>query len=162
MAENTMQRTVVVNGTGSSTRQEIQVGPFSLVADVGPELGGKDTAPNAYDLLMASLGACTSMTIGHFARLKGIQVDSIRVTLNHASVYASECQHCETKSGTIEKLTREIELVGPLSEDQRQFLLAMARKCPVSQVLTHQLNHEVLLVTELVPSASSTGPSATA
>jgi putative redox protein len=153
MAESTLERTVWVDGTGKSFRVDVKVGPFALVGDVGPEYGGKDTAPNPYDYLLISLGTCTAMTVAEYAESKKIPVDRVRVKLTHKSVYALDCKDCHTKDGTIEELTCEIGVTGPISDEQRKILLEAIDSCPVKKILTN----EIKIRNELV-----TGPAAAA
>lgn len=162
MAENTLQRTVWVESTGKSFRVDVKVGPFALVGDAGPEYGGTDTGPNPYDYLLTSLGTCTAMAVGLFARKMKLQLELVRVKLTHKSVYAVDCEDCHQKEGTIEQLTREIELVGALSEEQRQFLLGVARKCPVSEILSHEIKLESRLVPTGTTATASSAPVASA
>ena len=156
MAENTLQRTVWVEGTGKSFRVDVKVGPFKLIGDAGPEYGGEDNGPNPYDYLLTALGTCTGMTIGLYARKMKMPLEHIKVKLTHKSIYAVDCEDCHQKEGNIEQLSREIELTGPLSEEQRQILLNAAKKCPVSEILTH----EIKLETRLTPAGGRVEASA--
>ena len=61
---------VIVRGDAAGFAQEIVVGPHRLTADEPIEVGGKDTGPSPYDLLLAALGSCTSMTVAMYARAK--------------------------------------------------------------------------------------------
>jgi uncharacterized OsmC-like protein len=65
-----VEPTIVVEGTVSGFTQEILAGPHRLVADEPEALGGTDRGPTPYGLLLAALGACTSMTVGLYARRK--------------------------------------------------------------------------------------------
>jgi putative redox protein len=69
-------------GTGSYT-QQITAGHHRLIADE-PQPIGDDTGPTPYDLLLAALGACTSMTVRMYANRKGWPLEQVRVTLRHA------------------------------------------------------------------------------
>lgn len=142
---DSLARTVVVESSGESYRNNVTIGPFSLVADEPPSWGGKDAGPNPYDFLLTALGTCTSIVIEMYARPLKWPLERVRVTLNHASIHARDCQECDTREGTIDQLTREIELVGNLTEEQRQTLLEVARKCPVSQTLTREISIQTVL-----------------
>jgi uncharacterized OsmC-like protein len=157
MADETMNRTVVVQGSGKSLRQDVAIGPFKLVGDGPAMYGGRDEGPNPYDYLLTSLGICTSQTITGYAQQHGMPLEGVRVSLTHKSIYAEDCKDCHTKKGNIEQLTREIELSGPLSEEQRQVLLDAARFCPVSQILTHEIKIETRLVAGAGVAATATG-----
>ena len=75
------------------------------------------------------------MTLRMYARQKGLPLQQVRVRLKHAKVHASDCAHCETKAGRIDRIEREIAIDGALDEMQRQRLLEIADKCPVHRTL---------------------------
>jgi len=83
------------------------------------------------------LGSCTSITLRMYADRKEWPLEAIRVYLKHDRIHAQDCDHCESKEGTVDRIRREIELVGPLSAEQKQRLLEIADKCPVHRTL-HQ------------------------
>jgi hypothetical protein len=68
-----------VRGDAAGFAQEIVVGPRRLTADEPIEFGGKDAGPGPYDLLLAALGSCTSMTISLYARTKKWPLESVVV-----------------------------------------------------------------------------------
>ena len=130
---------VIVRGTAVGFTQEIHAGRHRLHADEPVSAGGEDTGPSPYDLLLASLGACTSMTIGMYARRKSWPVGEITVHLRHSKIYAKDCEECETKEGMLDHIEREIQLGGPLTDEQRTKLLEIANKCPVHRTLTSEI-----------------------
>jgi putative redox protein len=130
---------VVVHGSVKGFAQEIAVGGHRLVADEPVAVGGTDTGPGPYDLLLAALGACTSMTIALYARRKQWPLESVRVWLRHAKVHEADCEDCEKKVAMLDRIGCEIELVGPLDAEQRARLLDIANKCPVHRTLTSQI-----------------------
>ena len=115
--------------------QAITVGNHRLRADEPVSAGGTDTGPSPYDLLLAGLGACTSMTLRLYADLKQLPLDQVTVRLRHEKVHAQDCAECETKEGRIDRIERDIELKGGLDEAQRARLLEIANKCPVHRTL---------------------------
>jgi putative redox protein len=130
---------VVVYGSGAWLAQTIEVRTHRLRADEPVEAGGTDTGPTPYDLLLAALGSCTSMTIGLYARRKGMRLETIEVRLRHSKVYADDCAECETKIGYIDRIERDIKLTGHLTDDERQKLLAIADRCPVHRTLRSEV-----------------------
>ena len=130
--------TVAETGTGTYT-QQITAGQHRLVADE-PQPIGDDAGPTPYDLLLAALGACTSMTIRMYANHKGWPLERVRVTLRHSRIHAKDCANCETTDGWIDHIDRDIELTGDLDDTQRQRLLLIAERCPVHQTLTSEVD----------------------
>ena len=130
---------VVVQGTADGFRQGVVVGKHSLVADEPVSAGGGDAGPDPYDYLLAALGACTSMTVGLYARRKQFPLENITVSLRHSRIYANDCEECETKEGMLDRIEVEIELTGSLSAEQHAKLMEIAGKCPVHRTLTSEI-----------------------
>ena len=131
--------TVIVTETGSGTyTQQIAAGHHELVSNE-PRPIGDDAGPTPYDLLLAGLGACTSMTVRMYADRKGWPLERVRVTLRHSRIHAKDCADCETSTGWIGHIDRGVELSGELDDSQRQRLLHIAERCPVHQTLTSEV-----------------------
>ena len=109
-------------------------------------MGGADLGPSPYDYLLASLGACTAMTLRMYARRKKLPLEEVSVQLRHRRVHAEDCAECEDKSGQLTEITREIRITGDLDADQRARLLEIADKCPVYRTLSERIR----IVSELV------------
>ncbi|HOV86473.1 MAG TPA: bifunctional alpha/beta hydrolase/OsmC family protein [Syntrophobacteraceae bacterium] len=114
---------------------EILANGHSLVADEPIAVGGADTGPSPYDFLVAALGACTAMTLRMYADRKDWPLGSAVVRLKHRKIHAKDCKECESKDGMMDQIEREIELEGPLDENQRSRLLEIADRCPVHRTL---------------------------
>ena len=130
---------VFVSGSATGFAQEILAGPHRMTADEPRSAGGTDTGPSPYDLLLAALGACTSMTVGMYARRKGWPLEEVTVSLRHSKVHASDCANCETKGELLDRIERDIHFVGKLTPEQQTKLLEIANKCPVHRTLTSKI-----------------------
>jgi putative redox protein len=119
--------------------QLVQAGRHRLRADEPLALGGDDSGPGPYDLLLAALGACTSMTVRMYAAHKKWPLRRVSVELKHDKVHAADCAECETRDGRIDKIERVLTLEGELDEPQRQRLLEIANKCPVHRTLRSEV-----------------------
>lgn len=140
-------REVVVHGSANGFAQEITVDGHRMVADEPRALGGTDTGPNPYDLLISALGACTSMTVSLYARRKQWPLEAVTVRLRHSKVHATDCAECETKNGRLDRIECDVELHGgDLSDEQRKRLLEIANKCPVHKTLTSEIDIRSRLV----------------
>ena len=131
---------VIVHGDAKGFAQKIDIGAHHIVADEPVSYGGTDTGASPYDLILAALGSCTSMTIGLYARKRKWPLENISVSLRHSKIHAQDCEECETKEGRIDRIEMEIHLDGALSDEQREKLMEVAGKCPIHQTLTHEIN----------------------
>ena len=126
----------VVARTGKTGyRTEIMANGLSLIADEPTSLGGTNMGPSPYEYLVAALGACTSMTLRMYADRKKLPVEEISVTLSHNKIHAKDCKACDTQNRLVDNIEREVELIGPLDDAQRQRMLEIADKCPVHRTL---------------------------
>src|SRR5437870_3249285 len=138
--EETKPADVVVRGNASGFLQEIVSGGHQLRADEPVSVGGGGSAPGPYDYLLVGLGACTSMTVGLYARSKKWPLENINVSLRHSRVHAKDCAECETKDGMLDRIDVEVGLGGALTGEQRAKLLEIAAKCPVHRTLKSEIN----------------------
>lgn len=120
-------------------------GRHGLFADEPVHLGGRDTGPSPYDLLLMSLGACTAMTLRLYARRKAWPLERVLVRLRHRKIHAEDCATCETEKGFVDSIERRIELLGPLTTEQRHRLLEIADMCPIHRTLLSEVTIDTAL-----------------
>jgi putative redox protein len=101
----------------------VRAGNHDLVADEPPKLGGQDAGPAPYDLLLASLGACTAITLKMYADRKQWAFKTVRVELMHR------------KENGRSRIERTLFIEGDLSPEQRQRMAEIAEKTPVTLTL---------------------------
>jgi uncharacterized OsmC-like protein len=142
MASQTDKQTahVVVRGGAANFQQEITAGKHHFVADEPVNVGGGDLAPDPYDYLLASLGVCTSMTVGFYARRNHLPLENVMISLWHSRIHATDCEECDTKQGMVDRIDVEVELTGSLTSEQHAKLMEIAAKCPVHRTLTSEIN----------------------
>jgi uncharacterized OsmC-like protein len=133
-------REVSVRGGATGFAQAILANSHRLTADEPASAGGSDTGPTPYDLLLAALGACTSMTVAMYARRKFWPLEGVTVRLRHSKIHAEDCKECETRVGMIDRIEREIEFAGGLTVEQKEKLLEIAEKCPVHRTLASEID----------------------
>ena len=131
---------VVVTGNAGGFIQDVSVGKHRFRVDEPLQIGGTGAAPDPYDYLLAGLGACTSMTVGLYARKAGIPLKGVTVSLAHSRIHAEDCSDCETKQGWLDRIELEIQFAGDLTEEQRAKLMEIAGKCPVHRTLKSEIN----------------------
>lgn len=125
---------------------EIVSGAHYVLADEPKEVGGNDLGASPYQLLNASLGACTAMTLKLYAERKKWNLEKVTVHLSHNKKHAEDINDPGNKKSKIDVFKRLLEIEGDLDVDQKQKLLEIANKCPVHRTLTET---EVVVETEL-------------
>jgi putative redox protein len=101
----------------------IKTGRHELSADEGLALGGKDTGPAPYDLLVSALGACTTITLRMYAERKQWPLEAV-----HAEIHFK-------KEGEQSSIERVLTLDGALTDEQRKRLADIAERTPVTLTL---------------------------
>ncbi len=149
-SDESTEGNVVVRSTGAGRFiQDIEIGKHRLIADEPTSVsGGLDRGPSPYDLLLAGLGACTSMTLRLYAEHKKLSLQKVTVRLQHSKVHAADCADCETKDGKIDLIAREITITGDLTDAERLRLLEIADRCPVHRTLESEIKIKTALTAE--------------
>jgi len=120
----------------SDYRVDITNGTHTWRADEPVDLGGDNTGPNPYDLLLGSLAACTSITLSMYAKRKNIELSSLSVEYSYDKVHTDDCEQCdETHTGMVDRVTSRIFIDGDFDEATRKRLEDIAQRCPVHKTL---------------------------
>lgn len=135
----TDRQVVVRNEKEHGFLSEIMANGHYLMADEPKEIGGTDLAGTPYDLLVASLGACTAITIRMYANHKGLALDEVKVHMTREKRHAADADNTDDPAGKMEFIDLDMELHGNLSEEDRQGILRIAHKCPVHKTLVNGL-----------------------
>ncbi len=130
---------VVVRIGAEHYRTEGLAGGHPIVMDEPETLGGTDRGASPYDMLLSGLGGCTAITLRMYADGKQWPLESVDVRLTHQKVHADDCKECGATEGRIDVIRREVQLTGPLSDEQRSRLLEIADRCPVHRTLHGQI-----------------------
>ncbi len=142
-----MTTTPVTLRARGSFRTEVEAGPHSFVMDEPVSAGGGGEGATPYDMLAAALGGCTAMTLHFYARREKLPLEGVDITVTHDRQHAKDCADCMTQSGYIHRFRVEIRLHGEtLTDEQRQQLLAIAKRCPVVKTLSSEIKVDELLV----------------
>ena len=141
-----LEGSVQVETAGGKFAQWVRTPTHEFLADEPESYGGSDHGPTPYDLLLAALGTCTSMTLKMYAERKGLALDNVRVELEHSRDHHLDCVDCEEGGEALQAIDLAIHLEGDLSADDREKLFEIAKKCPVYRTLTGDLHiHETLV-----------------
>jgi len=87
------------------------------------------------------------MTLALYARHKLWPLQAVTVRLEHSKIHAEDCANCETKEGKLDRIDREIELEGALTDEQKARLMEIADRCPVHRTLTSEIEIRTRQVT---------------
>jgi putative redox protein len=113
--------------TGPNYRVMLEDGQHTWLGDEPASVGGGDSGPTPFALLLSSLGACTAITVKMYAERKGWPLEHIDVRLSLAT---------RADGSTID---REVSLQGALDDAQRERLMQIANACPVHKVLSRPI-----------------------
>lgn len=138
-AENIDEGEVLVREQDKKFTRQIIMARHALIADEPTAAGGTDQGPNPYELLLAALGSCTSMTVRMYANRKNLPLESIEVRLAHDRIHAEDCGECESETGMVDRIEKQIRLEGDLTDAERGRLLEIADKCPVHKTLLNEI-----------------------
>tara|TARA_R110002073_G_scaffold279026_1_gene442947 strand:- start:206266 stop:207477 length:1212 start_codon:yes stop_codon:yes gene_type:complete len=141
--ETDKQTVVRIGRTKYST--EIAARSHAIIADEPKKYGGNDAGLTPYELLLASLGACTAMTLRMYADRKKWNLEEVLVHLEHFNQHAEDCVACEDTPTKIDKFVRTIELKGDLTTEEKERLLEIANKCPVHRTLENKIEIDTFL-----------------
>ena len=105
----------------------IATGHHKLMADEGPELGGKDAGPAPYDLLVSALGACTVITLKMYAARKQWPVTSVQADIHFV------------RQDKVESIDRTLRIEGAVDDEQKKRMADIAERTPVTLTLKRSL-----------------------
>lgn len=143
--ELTTDKSVVVRIGREKYTTEIKARSHSILVDEPKKYNGKDAGMSPYELLLASLGSCTAITLRMYADRKGFALREVKVHLEHFQQHAEDCQECNNTNSKIDKFVREIVLKGDLKESEKERLLQIANRCPVHKTLENKIEIETKL-----------------
>jgi putative redox protein len=143
----TASEAVVVEESGRGKfRLQVTSGDASFIVDEPASVGGTGEGPTPYDLLSAALGSCSLLTMRLYADRKGWPLEGVRVAVTHS----------RSGVGARDVFRKEIELRGPLSDEQRTRIHGISAHCPIHLTLERGSQIETALLPAGV--ATSTTP----
>ncbi|QWE13617.1 OsmC family protein [Polynucleobacter sp. AP-Titi-500A-B4] len=129
-----MRKVVSQFGEGP-LQQKLSTGDLHFLSDAYSTNGGNGTGPTPHEYLGAALAACTSMTLKMYASRKSMNLENAVVTVDIERV------------NDVETFTREIQLQGSLSAEEKERLIEIANKCPIHKALAGEIQIKTQLVT---------------
>ncbi len=116
-------------------------------ADEPGSMGGTDTGPTPYELLLSAVAACTCITVSMYCKRNGWKLHSISARYEHDRVHANDCADCDDDStGFIDRVRSEIFIEGDFDAEQKERLADIARRCPVHKTLDHGVDFTTEMV----------------
>ena len=115
-------------------QQKLSTGDLHFLSDAEISKGGSGTGPSPHEYLGAALAACTSMTLKMYASRKAMSLENAIVIIDIERV------------DDVEKFTRDIQLIGNLSVEEKERLIEIANKCPIHKALAGQIQIKTQLV----------------
>lgn len=134
--------TAQVGATGFRT--DLTARTHSLIGDEPQPSGGTDLGPTPYEYLLSALASCMVMTLRFYADRKSWPLEGAIVRLRSGQSHERDCENCATEKVGIGVIERKIELLGPITDEQRVRLLQIADRCPVKQTLERGIRVETI------------------
>ena len=128
--------TITVELGNEPYRTTVTAGDHVFFLDEPGSLGGGDTAPDPYSLLLGALGACKAITAKMYAQRKGWALDDVRLDLVHSR---------PNGRGKPELIEISLSFMGDLTDEQRQRLKEVTNACPVSKTIEGELEVQSVL-----------------
>lgn len=120
-------------------------GSHTWRADEPIDLGGTDSGPNPYEILLGAVASCTCITVAMYARRKEIRLDAVEVSYEHDRIHADDCADCEgdpDAAGRLDRIRGRVRIVGDMTDAQRERLGDIATRCPVHRSLERRIAFE--------------------
>lgn len=107
------------------------------LSDEPTSVGGTDTGPDPYELLLSAVGACTCITLSMYCQRKGWNLHSVSARYDHDKVHADDCADCEEETeGVIDRIRSQIFIEGEFDDEQRAKLTDIAQRCPTHRTVS--------------------------
>lgn len=102
-----------------------------LLMDEPENIGGNDLGPDPFSTLLASLAGCTLSTLRMYIDRKGWDIPEINISLNLTQ---------ENEGELVTTISKTITFPSAISIEQKERLLLIAEKCPISKILKNTIN----------------------
>jgi putative redox protein len=125
----------------SNLKNEVRYGDNqTFVTDEPLFAGGEGAGPDPYNLVLAALGSCISMTVTLYARRKAWPLERVTVRLRQERIHAADCLECTNSAeGYVHRIQRLVTFEGNLDDAQKERLQEIAHKCPLHRTLTSEI-----------------------
>ncbi len=105
----------------------VTVRGHTFTADASIAGGGHDTAPGPHDYFDAALATCKAITAMWYAKRHGLPLERVATHV--------DSDDSQERAGTY-KLRVRVELIGPLSDEQRAQIHRAIAACPIHKLMT--------------------------
>ena len=102
----------------------------TLLMDEPESIGGENIGPDPFSTFLASLAGCTLSTLRMYIDRKEWDIPEINISLNLAQSLNPELET---------SISRNITFSTNISDEQRERLLLIAEKCPISKILKNKI-----------------------
>ena len=116
-------------------RTEIQIRNHTLIADELIQDGGADEGPTPMEMMIGTLGACIAVTTRAYAQRKNWPLEGITVEVEMERFKGEDYPAYTGEAPYVNEVREQIQFEGPLTDEQKAHLMAIAAKCPVHLTL---------------------------
>ncbi|MGJ3238147.1 MAG: OsmC family protein [Anaerolineae bacterium] len=97
--------------------------------------GGTDTAPTPTQMVMGALGSCVAITMRLYAQRKGWPLEGVEIDLDFERFKGKDYPAYDGDERFVHEITKQVKLLGPLSDEQRERIIEIGGMCPVHRLI---------------------------
>jgi len=119
-----MENEMVVSFPGGK-RVDAHYNGFHIETDQSPKYGGEGTAPEPYDLFLASMATCAGIYVLSFCERRGLPTEGLRLVQ----------RWFRDGTGRLERIVLDVELPEGFPEKYHKAVVRAAHQCTVKKTL---------------------------
>lgn len=140
------EQVLVYHETKENFTNHIYTDSHHIVGDEPKDFGGNDLGLSPYELLNASIGSCTVLTLKLYAERKKWDLKEVFVYLSYSKKHSSELNLEVEEMGQIDHIEKKIKFIGNLTDEQKNKLKEIASKCPVHKTVASKVYFETEII----------------
>ena len=140
------EQVLVYHETKENFTNHIYTDSHHIVGDEPKDFGGDNLGLSPYELLNASIGSCTVLTLKLYAERKKWDLKEVFVYLSYSKKHSSELNLEVEEMGQIDHIEKKIKFIGNLTDEQKNKLKEIASKCPVHKTVASKVYFETEII----------------
>lgn len=118
-------------------------------SDLKEDGGGEDFAPTPEEIILGALGSCMAQTAKLYASRKGWDLQDVDIELSIERFNGKDYDDYDGDELYIHEIQERVVLHGDLTDDQKERIMGIIKKCPVRRIVMTPTFFVETLVEEL-------------